>query len=93
MTLFAQLEDSKWACCGQCLKLHTRAEFDLVNLSRRPSSRRCADWAGIVGLCPCITLTIQDRAHVVRFLTGMETDDPVVRRFFDTGLLKESVNE
>lgn len=93
MKLLSQLEDSKWTCCAYCQKLHPREEFDAMYRLIGPCLRRCNDWAGILDICPCISMTIRDRAHVVKYLMRKSTDDRIARRFIDTGLFKDSAND
>lgn len=70
MTLLAQLENRGWACCGRCQKLHRRHEFHENPLRYAPWGRACATYAGIMDLCPCVSLTIRDRARVIEHLEG-----------------------
>lgn len=93
MKLLSQLEDSEWTCCAYCQKLHPREEFDMMYRLIGPCLRRCNDWAGILDICPCISMTIRDRAYVVKYLMRKSTDDRIVRRFIDTGLFKDSAND
>ena len=64
-TLLTQLEDSLWAFCVGCQKLHPRQEFPELLLR---SKRSCTNFAGIVDLCPCIALTLRDRTRIVEYL-------------------------
>lgn len=70
MTLLAQLENRSWACCGRCQKLHLRHEFHKDPLHYAPWVRACATYAGIMDLCPCVSLTVRDRARVIEHLEG-----------------------
>ena len=70
--LLLRLENRRWAYCGVCLKLHPRKEFPR-HLSRESAiERSCANHAGIVDLCPCISLTIRDRDQLVKILKSPE---------------------
>lgn len=70
MTLLSQLEDSCWACCGRCQRLHPRREFPGYQVrGSSPWNRTCMRNAGILDLCPCIALTLRDRARVVEHLS------------------------
>ncbi|CAG8392509.1 unnamed protein product [Penicillium salamii] len=65
--LLLRIETSSWLYCGVCLKLHLRKVFSRPFV---PSIyRRCSDNAGIVDLCPCISLTAADRRNIIRFLS------------------------
>lgn len=70
MTLLARLEDQSWACYGRCQKLHRRHEFHKSPLRGAPWARSCATYAGIMDLCPCVSLTFRDRTRVIEHLEG-----------------------
>lgn len=97
-TLLTQLEDSRWACCGRCQKLHPRSEFFKDKLEEsNPFDRACMPCAGIVDLCPCIALTIRDRDHIVDYLKGTAASDSSSSskkklHHVSRGLLKDSWN-
>jgi hypothetical protein len=63
--LLIQLEDRRWAFCAPCLRLHPRREFTPFALECPAFDRTCHRDAGIADLCPCISLTIRDRAAVI----------------------------
>ena len=74
MTLLMQLEDRRWLCCGKCRKLHPWKEWDWHNVcTEGPLTRSCMPGAGIVDLCPCISLTIRDKSHIIGYLLGKRT--------------------
>ena len=54
----------------RCLKLHPRKEFSRESLARPALERSCADYTGIVDLCPCIALTIRDLGPIIKLLDG-----------------------
>ena len=90
-----QLEDSRWACCGRCQKLHPRSEFPKDKLEKSdPFDRACMPCAGIVDLCPCIALTIRDRDHIIDYLKGTASDSSSKKKLYHVsrGLLKDSWN-
>lgn len=96
-TLLTQLEDSRWACCGRCQKLHPRSEFPKDKLEKSdPYNRACMPCAGIVDLCPCIALTIRDRDHIVDYLKGTAASDSSSSKkklhHVSRGLLKDTWN-
>lgn len=66
--LLLRLENRRWAYCGKCLKLHPRKEFPRHLLRQPALERSCAQYAGIVDLCPCISLTLRDRDQLVKIL-------------------------
>ena len=71
--LLLRLETSEWLYCGACLKLHPRILFGDPSL---PSiQRRCGKNAGIVDLCPCISLTAADRREIIDLLSSTGTFD------------------
>lgn len=89
MELLLQLENSRWACCAGCQKLHRRKEFlPKSRLQKYPLRRMCMSGSGLVDLCPCIALTIRDRKHVVEYLMGGNN-----LSFVDKGYLKDSCND
>lgn len=89
MELLLQLENSRWACCAGCQKLHRRKEFlPKSRLKKYPLRRMCMSGSGLVDLCPCIALTIRDRKHVVQYLMGSNN-----LSFVDKGYLEDSCND
>ena len=94
MTLLVQLEDRRWACCAACQKLHPRKEFSSFYMSEYPSphQRSCKSWAGLVDLCPCITLTPRDRKRIVEYLMGKASDQKTMN-VVNRGVWKPSHND
>lgn len=69
--LLLRIETPSWLYCGACLKLHPRKAFSHPSV---PSiHRRCSDNAGIVDLCPCISLTAADRKNIIQSLSVPST--------------------
>lgn len=62
--LLRRLENRHWAYCAECLKLHPRKEFGRGSLRHSAWRRACTDHAGIVDICPCISLTVRDREKI-----------------------------
>lgn len=62
--LLVRLQDRHWSYCSECLKLHPRREFKRWLLPSSPWRRSCSDHAGIVDICPCISLTVRDREKI-----------------------------
>lgn len=73
MQLLTQLEDSYWECCAARQKLHPLKESILLQFWF-PTKKKCITWAGLVDLCPCITLTPRDRKHIMEYLTEAAID-------------------
>ncbi|ODM15587.1 hypothetical protein SI65_08821 [Aspergillus cristatus] len=72
-----QLEDDTWACRGRCQRLHPRKEFLPRKLKKHaPQKKACEAWAGIVDLCPCISLTLRDRARLIEYLEAPKDEKP-----------------
>lgn len=94
MTLLTQLEDSRWTCCAACQKLHPRKEFSSFYMSEYPSphKRKCMSWAGLVDLCPCITLTPRDTKRIVEYLMGKASDKKTMS-VVNRGVWKSSHND
>lgn len=77
MSLLLLLQNKTWACCGRCQRLHRRTEFPWQQLRDHHAwNRACMPYAGIVDLCPCISLTLRDRAHIVEYLKAPESKKP-----------------
>lgn len=51
--LLVQLENRRWAYCGDCLKLHPREVFTTSALRGPSMQRQCSRFAGTVDLCAC----------------------------------------
>lgn len=66
--LLLRLENKRWAYCARCLKLHRRRDFSIPIKKYAPLRRSCVDHAGIVDLCGCVSLTIGDRARLIKVL-------------------------
>ena len=77
--LLLRLETKNWLYCGACLKLHPRKHFKTLN--DQPLQRRCREHAGVVDICPCISLTGADRKHIIRLLTDSNTSSGTFGQF------------
>ncbi|OJJ38763.1 hypothetical protein ASPWEDRAFT_341898 [Aspergillus wentii DTO 134E9] len=66
------LEDTHWAYCQGCQKLHPREEFPTspAKFMNDPLTRYCAISSGLVDLCPCIVITFRDRLRIEDYLLG-----------------------
>lgn len=64
--LLLRLENHCWAYCVECLKLHPRKEYKRRALRQPALERCCTPYAGIVDLCPFISLTIRGRDKLIR---------------------------
>lgn len=74
MDLPVRLEDSRWACCATCQKLHPHEEF-ISYLPKDISARRlCSGQSALVDICPCLTLSIRSRKQLVGYLMGSTVD-------------------
>lgn len=71
--LFLRLENHRWAYCAKCLKLHTRAQFTKYSLGKSALERSCTFKAGIVDICPCISLTRRGRDRFIKILKSRAT--------------------
>lgn len=71
--LLLRLENRRWAYCAHCLKLHPRKEFTRSDLGSPSLERRCSLFAGIVDLCPCNSLTLRQRDHIIELLESPTT--------------------
>lgn len=81
--LLVRLEDQRWAYCGDCLKLHPRKEFTKNSLRSEALERRCSPFAGIVDLCPCNSLTLRQRNHIIDLLDSPATQPGMKYCTFD----------
>jgi hypothetical protein len=79
--LLLRLETKKWLYCGACLKLHPREKFKL--LTDKLLQRRCSKNAGIVDLCPCISLTGADRKKIIHILKFADVPDSTLGGRFE----------
>lgn len=72
--LLRHLENSQWRCCSTCLKLHPVSKFSAKDLARSAEERTCmfGPFAGIVHLCPCISMTFRDKRKLIDKLRGEE---------------------
>ncbi|KAL4937847.1 hypothetical protein BDV06DRAFT_65521 [Aspergillus oleicola] len=71
--LLTRLEDRRLKYCVKCMKLHRRESFAQPTYHGPMVYRKyCWTEAGVVDLCPCITLTIRDKARIVRCLRRMK---------------------
>ncbi|RHZ57600.1 hypothetical protein CDV55_105976 [Aspergillus turcosus] len=91
--LLLRLEDARWRLCGACLRLHPRKEFPLFSLRTPPLQRRCMTYAGIVDLCPCLSLTFRDRARIVKLLKLQRAHDDALVTPDPSRLFQLGVNE
>ncbi|KAJ0414889.1 hypothetical protein BJY00DRAFT_318388 [Aspergillus carlsbadensis] len=67
-TLLIRLEDNRWKFCVACLRLHPKSEFSWFERGKRPRERRCMPTAGIVDICPCMSLTFRARNKIAEYL-------------------------
>ncbi|KAL4969955.1 F-box protein [Aspergillus stella-maris] len=71
--LLLRLEDRRLKYCVKCMKLHHRESFAQPTY-HGPMVYRDYCWseAGVVDICPCISLTIRDKARIVQCLRRMK---------------------
>ncbi|KAL4953343.1 hypothetical protein BDW69DRAFT_184545 [Aspergillus filifer] len=71
--LLSRLEDRRLKYCVKCMKLHRRESFAQPTY-HGPMIYRDYCWteAGVVDICPCISLTIRDKARIVQCLRRMK---------------------
>ncbi|KAL4799448.1 hypothetical protein BDV19DRAFT_385216 [Aspergillus venezuelensis] len=71
--LLTRLEDHRLKYCVKCMKLHRRESFAQPTY-HGPMVYRDYCWteAGVVDICPCISLTIRDKARIVQCLRRMK---------------------
>jgi hypothetical protein len=67
-TLLIRLEDNRWKFCIACLRLHPKCEFSWFERGKSPLERCCMPNAGIVDVCPCLSLTFRDRNKIAEYL-------------------------
>lgn len=80
--LLLRLENRRWAYCADCLKLHPRKEFTRSSLGSPAPERRCSPFAGIVDICPCNSLTLRQRDHIIELLESPTTQPGMEYRTF-----------
>lgn len=87
MDLLVRLEDSRWACCAKCQKLHSHEEF-IPYLPEDNSARRpCSSQSALVDIFPFLALSIHSRKQPVNHLIG----NAVGRK--STDLIKKGILE
>lgn len=86
-----RLQDKRARYCAKCMKLHRRETFAQPTYTGPMIYREfCWTEAGVVDLCPCVSLTIHDKSRIVCHLRRMAKGKPVVlkdglERFFVLG--------
>ncbi|KAL4786427.1 hypothetical protein BJX76DRAFT_321302 [Aspergillus varians] len=79
--LLQRLQDKRVKYCVKCMKLHRREAFAQPTYHGPMVNREyCWTEAGVVDLCPCVTLTFQDKSRVVRALFRLAKGKSVVLR-------------
>ncbi|KAL4963746.1 F-box protein [Aspergillus stella-maris] len=75
--LLLRLEDCHFAYCSACLMLHPNREFTpFSSLNINPLERQCMPYAGIVDLCPCMSLTSRDQTKLLQWLDKATPENP-----------------
>ncbi|CAG8922115.1 unnamed protein product [Penicillium salamii] len=82
--LLLRLENSRWAYCAKCLKLHPRKDFPKHSLREPSLKRSCHQSAGIADLCPCISLTIQSRDELIQILKSRGKPERTIHGFSES---------
>ncbi|KAL4930238.1 F-box protein [Aspergillus undulatus] len=77
--LLQRLEDRRLKYCVKCMKLHRREAFAQPTYHGPMVYREyCWTEAGVVDLCPCVTLTVRDKGRIVRCLERMKRGEGVL---------------
>ena len=73
--LLRQLEDSHWKYCSECWSLHPQSLWRIprsicpliLKLYCPPSYEpsHCMEYTGRVDICPCLTITLRDKLHLI----------------------------
>ena len=71
--LLLQLENARWAYCAGCLMLHPRSIFCDSTLAIASIDRRCHEFAQVVDVCPCRTLTCNGREQLIKELMELSS--------------------
>ena len=94
MSLLIQLQNDNWECCGRCQRLHPSRESSSQQLVDYDSwNRACMAWAGILDLCPCISLTVRDRTHIVEYLKSPKHRKPKLKSIHNGLLLSTGAQQ
>ncbi|OJJ61365.1 hypothetical protein ASPSYDRAFT_87914 [Aspergillus sydowii CBS 593.65] len=86
-----RIQDKRVRYCAKCMKLHRRETFAQPTYNGPMIYREfCWTEAGVVDLCPCVSLTIHDKDRIVCHLRRMAKGKSVVlkdglERFFVLG--------
>ncbi|OJJ35366.1 hypothetical protein ASPWEDRAFT_506779 [Aspergillus wentii DTO 134E9] len=69
--LLRRLEDANWKYCFQCWTLHPHSAWQHPKGKscldcQQLNGRRCMPYAGIVDLCPCLSITKCDQVYLIK---------------------------
>ncbi|OQD62446.1 hypothetical protein PENPOL_c012G03791 [Penicillium polonicum] len=67
--LLRHLENERWKCCVVCMKLHQLSAFEPPRqFKKEPAGHKCGfhdrdcmPFAGLVDICPCLSITFNER--------------------------------
>lgn len=98
--LLRQLENERWKCCVVCMKLHSPLAFKPSKQYKKEShcykcsllyGRDCMPYAGLVDICPCVSMTFNERQLVVNTISSSSEPsifpkdfkhDSAIKRYF-----------
>lgn len=97
--LLHRLEDKRWKYCSGCWNMHRHSAWrhpsglSLRSSSDFPSLRKpmCMPCAGKIDVCPCLTMTIPDKLHLMATLELTKERDPSTRQHYFDGLFYHPV--
>lgn len=81
--LLRQLENELWKLCVVCMKLHPHSAFKPSRQSKKENhcykcgllhGRDCMPFAGLVDICPCFSVTFNERRLVVNTISSFTQD-------------------
>ncbi|KAJ5528613.1 hypothetical protein N7527_002006 [Penicillium freii] len=76
--LLRHLENERWKCCVECMKLHQLSAFEPCRQFKKKGlcdkcgilvGPYCMPFAGLVDICPCISITFNERRRFL--MNGM----------------------
>ncbi|KAJ6140135.1 hypothetical protein N7471_006621 [Penicillium samsonianum] len=84
--LLRQLENERWKSCVVCMNLHPRSAFEPSKHSNKGShcykcrvlhGIDCIPFAGLVDICPCLSIAFNERQLVEAMVSSMEAREPL----------------
>lgn len=94
--LLRRLENPRWGYCVECMRLHPRSAWVQPRRSRKEHyccscgilhQQRCMPFAGMVDICPCLSITFNERQLLMASIANASNDSR--NQFFDGRFFEE----